>query len=100
MPEHAAVINISRYRPAAGKRSQLLDAMKRMAARASEAKGCYGAQACESDQDREDLLAISRWESANALDAFSKDATSITEQEHLRELVSGQARRENLHPVD
>jgi quinol monooxygenase YgiN len=100
MPEHAAVINISRYRPAAGKRSQLLEAMSRMASRASQAKGCYGAQACESDADREDLIAISRWESQSALEAFSRDAASITEQQHLEALVSGQARRENLQPVD
>jgi quinol monooxygenase YgiN len=100
MAEHAAVINVSRYRPATGKRSDLLAAMKRMADRATEAKGCFGAQACESDQDREDLIAISRWESAHALDEFSKTAASISEREHLKSLVSGETRRENLQPLE
>ena len=99
MVEHAAVVNVSRYRPAPGKRSDLMTAMKRMAARAAEAKGCFGAQACESDEDREDLIAVSRWDSAQALEAFSSEAASVAEQEHLKGLVAAPARRENLRPV-
>lgn len=56
--------HVARYPPAPGKRKDLLAAMKRMAARAADVKGCFGAQACESDHDREDLVAVSRWESA------------------------------------
>jgi quinol monooxygenase YgiN len=93
------VVNVSRYRPASGKRQELMSAMKRMAERASEAKGCFGAQACESDRDREDLIAVSRWESADALHSFSNTAASTAEQEHLKGLLSGPAQRENLHPV-
>jgi len=99
MADHAAVVNVSRYRPAPGKRADLMAAMKRMATRAADAKGCFGAQACESDQDKEDLIAVSRWESVQALEAFSSDAASVAEQEHLQGLVAGQARRENLRPV-
>jgi len=99
MAEHAAVVNVSRYRPAPGKRSDLMAAMKRMAARAADARGCFGAQACESDQDKEDLIAVSRWESVQALEAFSSAATSVTEQDHLKGLLAGPARRENLRPV-
>ena len=99
MPEHAAVVNVSRYRPASGKRADLMAAMKRMAARAADTKGCFGAQACESDQDKEDLIAVSRWESVQALEAFSSAAASVAEQEHLKGLLAGQARRENLRPV-
>ena len=99
MAEHAAVVNVSRYRPAPGKRSALLAAMKRMAERAAETKGCFGAQACESDQDREDLIAVSRWESAQALNAFADTAESIAEQDHLKGLLAGPARRENLRPL-
>jgi quinol monooxygenase YgiN len=99
MAEHAAVINVSRYRPAPGKREELLAAMKRMAARAAEARGCFGAQACESDEDHEDLLAISRWESAQTMESFSTAAASIAEQEHLQGLLAGPAKRENLRPV-
>ena len=74
-------------------------AMKRMAARAADARGCFGAQTCESDQDKEDLIAVSRWESVQALEAFSSAAASVTEQDHLKGLLAGTARRENLRPV-
>jgi quinol monooxygenase YgiN len=99
MTEHAAVVNVSRYRPAPGKRTDLLSAMQRMAKRAADAPGCFGAQACESDQDREDLIAVSRWESTEALEAFSNTAGSVAEQEHLEGLLAGPARRENLRPL-
>jgi quinol monooxygenase YgiN len=99
MAEHAAVINVSRYRPAAGKRSELLSAMRRMADRAAQARGCFGAQACESDRDRDDLVAISRWESPDALRAFSDTAEAAADQEHLKGLVAGSAQRENLRPL-
>jgi len=99
MAEHAMVINVSRYRPAAGKRQELMSEMKRMAERAAGSKGCFGAQACESDRDREDLVAISRWESAQALQAFSDAAEAAVEREHLEGLVAGPAQRENLRPA-
>lgn len=99
MAEHAAVINVSRYRPAPGQRKELLAAMKRMAARAADAAGCFGAQACESDQDKEDLIAISRWESAQAVEAFSSTAASLAEHEHLQTLLGAPPRRENLRPI-
>ena len=99
MAEHAAVVNVSRYQPASGKRAELMSAMKRMATRAADAKGCFGAQACESDQDRDDLVAVSRWESEQALHAFSRTAESAAEQEHLKGLLAHPARRENLRPA-
>ena len=99
MAEHAAVINVSRYRPAAGKREELLSAMKRMAERAAIAKGCFGAQACQSDRDREDLIAVSRWDSPQALEAFAGTAEAAADQEHLSGLLAGAAQRENLRPV-
>ena len=99
MAEHAHVVNVSRYRPASGKRQELMSAMKRMAERASQATGCFGAQACESDRDREDLIAVSRWESADALHSFSTTAASTAEQEQLKGLLAGPAQRENLRPV-
>lgn len=98
MAEHAAVINVSRYKPASGKRHQLLEAMRKMAERAASAKGCFGAQACESDQDREELIAVSRWESPAAMQAFSATA-SAAEQNELKDLLAGQAQHENLRPI-
>lgn len=73
--------------------------MKKMADRAAGAKGCFGAQMCESDRDREDLVAVSRWESPQALHEFSNTAASAAEQDHLKGLLAGPAQRENLRPV-
>jgi quinol monooxygenase YgiN len=97
--DHAAVVNVSRYQPASGKRNELLAAMRRMAVRAAAAQGCFGAQTCESDQDQQDLIAVSRWESTPALEAFSNAAESVADQEHLKKLLVGPAKRENLRPV-
>jgi quinol monooxygenase YgiN len=99
MADHAHVVNVSRYRPTSGKRQELMSAMKRMAERASQAKGCFGAQACESDRDQQDLIAVSRWESPDALHAFSNTAASTAEQEQLKGLLAAPAQRENLRPV-
>ena len=99
MAEHAAVINVSRYRPAAGKRQELVAAMRRFAEKAANTKGCFGAQVCESDRDPEELVGVSRWESPQALEAFSDTAASSREREQFRGLVSGGADRENLRPI-
>lgn len=99
MADHAHVVNVSRYRPASGKREQLMSAMKRMAQRAAEANGCFGAQACVSDRDQQDLIAVSRWESSDALHTFSNTAASAAEQDQLKGLLAGPAQRENLRPI-
>ena len=99
MTEHAAVVNVSRYRPAPGKRDDLLRAMKSMADRASGEEGCFGAQACASDKDRDTLIAVSRWKSRQALESFSNAAASVSEREHLEGLLAGPTNRENLTPL-
>jgi quinol monooxygenase YgiN len=98
MAEHAAVIDISRYYPAPGKRDELLAAMKRMAERAAASKGCFGAQACESDQDRDALVAVSRWDSQSSLDGFAQSPDFVTEREQLSSLLAKSAQREHLRP--
>jgi quinol monooxygenase YgiN len=98
MAEHAAVIDVSRYYPAPGKRDELLAAMKRMAERAAASKGCFGAQACDSDQDRNALVAVSRWDSQSSLDAFAQSPDFVTEREQLSSLLAKSAQREHLRP--
>jgi quinol monooxygenase YgiN len=98
MAEHAAVIDVSRYYPAPGKRDELLAAMKRMAERAAASKGCFGAQACDSDQDRDALVAVSRWDSQSSLDGFAQSADFVTEREQLSSLLARSAQREHLRP--
>jgi quinol monooxygenase YgiN len=96
--EHAAVIDVSRYYPAPGKRDELLRAMKQMADRAASSDGCFGAQACDSDQDEEGLVAVSRWESQASLDRFAESPEFVREREQLTSLLSKPARREHLRP--
>lgn len=98
MVEHAVVINVSRYRPASGRRDELVAAMKRMAARAAEEPDCFGAQTCSSDGDQEALVAVSRWRSPDALRTFHETAASVAEHEHLSALLSSPAEHENLTP--
>ena len=98
MAEHATVIDVSRYYPSAGKRDELLAAMKEMAERASAAEGCFGAQACESDQDAEALIAISRWSSRSALDRFAQAPEFVREREALASLLARPAHREHFRP--
>ena len=99
MADHASVIDVSRYYPAQGKRQELLAAMKQLAEKAASAKGCFGAQACESDHDREALVAVSRWASQADLDAFAAAPEFVEERRRLSSLLARQAEREHLRPV-
>jgi len=98
MTEHAAVIDVSRYYPAPGKRDELTHAMKQMAERAASSEGCFGAQACGSDQDEEALVAVSRWDSQSSLDRFAQSPEFVDAREQLTSLLSKPARREHLRP--
>jgi quinol monooxygenase YgiN len=99
MAEHAAVLDVSRYRPAAGRRDDLVAGMRRLAAQAARAEGCFGAQVCISSRDQEALVAVSRWRSAEALETFAATAASIAERERLTDLVAGAADHEHLTPL-
>ena len=99
MEEHAAVLDVSRYRPAEGKREEMLTEMKKIAARALEAEGCFGAQVCTSNSDKGSLIAVSRWRSRQALEAFSNEVQSITSRGRLTELLDGRAQHEHLTPL-
>jgi quinol monooxygenase YgiN len=98
MPEHAAIIDVSRYYPAPGKREDLLEAMRTLATSAASSEGCFGAQACESDQDADTLVAISRWASEGAMEAFANSPDFVGEREQLTSLLARPTAREHLRP--
>ncbi|HSP09114.1 MAG TPA: antibiotic biosynthesis monooxygenase family protein [Candidatus Dormibacteraeota bacterium] len=98
MAEHAKVIDVSRYYPAQGKRDELLSAMKELAAKAASSPGCYGAQVCESDQEQDALVAISRWASESDLDGFAGSPSFVTDRERMASLLGKPAQREHFHP--
>ena len=87
--QHAVVLDVSRYRPAAGNRDEVLAEVKKLVDRAARADGCYGAQVCLSSSDRDALIAVSRWKSRAALEKFSSEAPS----------VDGRTQHEQLTPV-
>ncbi|MBV9278744.1 MAG: antibiotic biosynthesis monooxygenase [Chloroflexi bacterium] len=97
--DSAAVVDVSRYYPGPGQGEALLDAMRRVASKASAAEGCFGAQVCQSDQDGEALVAISRWASASAMEAFANSSAFVEEREHFASLLARPAQREHLRPV-
>ncbi len=96
MAEHATVVDVSRYYPAEGKHDQLLDAMHRLAAAAAEAQGCFGSQVCTSDRDPDALIAVSRWESAGALQGFAENPEFVSQRQGLADLLGRPAEREHL----
>lgn len=96
MAEHATVVDVSRYYPAAGKREELIQAMHRLAQQAASSPGCFGAQVCVSDAEPEALVAVSRWESKEALQGFSEAQSFVAERETLASLLAKPAAREHL----
>lgn len=99
MTDSAGVVDVSRYHPGPGQGEALLDAMRRVASKAAAADGCYGAQVCEFDQDGGVLVAISRWASASAMEAFANSSEFVEEREHFTSLLDRPAQREHLRPV-
>ena len=99
MTERSAIIDISRYHPAAGQREALLDVMRRMASKAAAAEGCFGAQVCEADQDSEELVAVSRWASRDAMDAFASSPGFVEERERFTALLARPSEHEHLRPL-
>ena len=96
---HAVVLDVSRYRPAAGRRDEMLEEMKKIAEHANQADGCFGAQVCVSNSDKESLIAVSRWKSRASLDKFSSDVRSMASRDKLTRLLDGHAQHEHLTPV-
>jgi quinol monooxygenase YgiN len=99
MAEHATVLDVSRYRAREGSRDELIAGMRKIAQQASEAEGCFGAQVCVSSEDPNDLVAVSRWRTAEALEAFARAAPAIAERERLTQLLAGPAMHEHLTAV-
>ncbi|HYL08140.1 MAG TPA: antibiotic biosynthesis monooxygenase family protein [Candidatus Udaeobacter sp.] len=72
MNEHANVVNVARHHPAGGRRDEVAGMLRVLAEDARKAPGCFGAQITSSDRDRDGLVLISRWESAEAMRKFQQ----------------------------
>ena len=70
MTEHAGLIQVTTFRPAPGRRDEVLALCAETQARAAAADGCFGAQTCTVDEDPDAVAAISRWRDRRSLEAF------------------------------
>ena len=70
MTEHAGLIQVTTFRPAPGRRDEVLALCAETQQRAAAADGCFGAQTCTVDEDPDAVAAISRWRDRRSLEAF------------------------------
>jgi quinol monooxygenase YgiN len=76
MAEHANVVRVARFRPAEGRREDLLSRLQNGVADIRQRNGCFGAQVCTVREVPDTIVLISRWESQAALDQFLSDTTA------------------------
>jgi quinol monooxygenase YgiN len=70
MAEHAGLIQVTTFRPAPGRRDEVLALCAETQERAAAADGCFGAQTCTVDEDPDAVVAISRWRDRHSLEEF------------------------------
>ena len=70
MTGHAGLIQVTTFRPAPGRRDEVLALCAQTQERAAMADGCFGAQTCAVDEDPDAVAAISRWRDRRSLEAF------------------------------
>ena len=76
MAEHANVVRIIRFKPASGKRDELISTLQRGAEQIREMDGCFGVQICTIKEAPGEVASISRWASQSALDEFLRASES------------------------
>ena len=59
MAEHAGLIQVITFRPAPGRRDEVLAPCAGTQKRAAAADGCFGAQTCTVEEDPDAVVAIS-----------------------------------------
>jgi quinol monooxygenase YgiN len=76
MAEHANVVRVVRFRPAAGRRDELVNRLQIGVQGIRQMEGCFGAQICAVREEPDVIVAISRWASQAALDQFLSSTTA------------------------
>jgi quinol monooxygenase YgiN len=61
---------VTTFRPAPGRRDELLALCAETQERAAAADGCFGAQTCTVHDDPDAVVTISRWRNRHSLEAF------------------------------
>jgi quinol monooxygenase YgiN len=86
MAEHAHVIRVARFQPAAGKRDELVNRLVSGAEDIRKMEGCFGAQICSVRESPGVIAAVSRWASGAALDQFLQ--SSIAQRAEVAALTA------------
>jgi quinol monooxygenase YgiN len=76
MAEHANVVRMARFRPASGRRDELVNRLQSGIDAIRQRDGCFGAQICTALEDPDVLVVISRWANQAAVDQFLSDTTA------------------------
>jgi len=95
--EHATVIRVIRFKPAAGKRDELASFLQRGAEQIRQMDGCFGVQICSVREAPDEVASISRWASQSALDEFLRATES--QRGDLNALASAPPVTEHLTPI-
>jgi quinol monooxygenase YgiN len=95
--EHASVIRVIRFKPAPGKRDELISVLERGAEQIRQMEGCFGIQVCAIQEARDEVASISRWASQAAVDAFLR--ATEPQRGDLNALVSAPPVTEHLTPL-
>jgi quinol monooxygenase YgiN len=95
--EHASVIRVIRFTPAAGKRDELVSRLEQGAEQIRQMDGCFGIQICTLREAPDTVASISRWASESALDAFLQ--ASEPQRGSLNALASAAPVIEHLTPI-
>ncbi len=97
MAEHASVIRLLRFQPAAGKRDELIRRLEEGVQDIRKREGCFGAQICQVRETPGVIVAVSRWASQAAVDLFLQD--SAAQRAELGSLLAAPAEAEHLIPA-
>lgn len=97
MAEHASVIRVIRFKPAAGKRDELVSVLEQGAEQIRQLEGCFGVQICAVREAPDEVASISRWASQSALDAFLR--SSEQQRGGLNNLAAAPPVLEHLTPI-
>lgn len=97
MAEHATVIRVIRFKPAPGKREELISTLEDGAEQIAQMEGCFGVQVCTIREAPDEVASISRWASQSALDAFLR--TSEPQRGGVNALASAPPVTEHLTPI-
>ena len=97
MAEHATIVRLTRFQPAAGKRDELIRRLEEGAAGIRQLEGCFGAQICTVREDPDAIVAISRWANQAAVDQFLQ--TTATQRADVASLTAVPPSSEHLISV-